>query len=204
MSHKTNFGICSLGIFLAFTIPAISFGSIAPAGVFSFDNLIPAMTSAPGVNVFDITNLTGDPDSGGYALPPDFPIFASLVFQNATLTLDTGSSTLTIPLGDIGPGPLADTSPVQFPDIMSFVSATFTATLSQTVLPLWDSSTFVANSPTVTVELLPSSGPFLQAGVDSAVIVLDNSVPEPATPFFVFVGIAVLICMKTRSCVRDV
>src|SRR5688572_12089083 len=71
-------------------------------GTLAFDELIPGATS-----VFSITNYTGDPASGGFALPPDFPSLTPVTFTNASLTIvaDGGIETI-LDLGDIGPGPL--------------------------------------------------------------------------------------------------
>lgn len=177
-----------IALLLTLTFPALAFCNFASIGVISFDNLIPP-GSGPGVNVFDISNFTGDPGLGGFALPPDFPVFTSLTFLSVSLTVDDGVSPFTIVLGDIGPGSFSPTDPVQFADTVNFVSATLTATLSQTSLLLFDSSTFNAGSPTITVQILPSSGPFLQAGTDFAVISVSDTVPEPGTWILTLIGI---------------
>lgn len=166
----------------------------APVGFLSFDSLIPG---PGGVNVFGVNNLTGDPGSGGSALPPDFPVFDSLTLLGSILelTLQDGTMQL-ISLGDIGPGSLLDGSgnppaATQFSDTANFLSAIFIATLSQTSFLLSDGSLFLAASPSVTTMLLPSSGLFLTAGADFGVIDVAPrliAVPEPATLFLVGSG----------------
>src|SRR5690349_12916398 len=71
-------------------------------GTLAYDELIRGATS-----VFSISNFTGDPASGGFALPPDFPSLTAVTFKNASLTIvaDGGVETI-LDLGDIGPGPL--------------------------------------------------------------------------------------------------
>jgi hypothetical protein len=190
---------------LAFFAPTALSANTVYVGVASFDNLIPA-GPGPGVNVFNIFNYTGDPGSGGFALPPDFPVFTNLTFLNSSLTLDDGISPFTVFLGDIGPGQLNPSEPVQFPDTTNFLSATLTATLSQTSLALFDSSIFNAFSPTLTVQILPSSGPFLQAGTDFAVISVSDapSVPEPGTVLLTFLGILAVAAVATYKTRRPI
>src|SRR5437879_5593489 len=84
-------------------LPVSSFCATINIGLISFDVLIPAGPGTPGVNVLDISNFTGDPLLGGFALPPDFPAFSSLKFLNAKATF-MGGSTLVVNLGDIAPG----------------------------------------------------------------------------------------------------
>lgn len=169
-------------IFSPMVVHAISIGYI------SFDSSIPG---PGGVNTVTINNLTGNPASGGSALPPDFPVFDSLFLTNSMVTLSSlsiGGSTVVqdFLLGDIGPGFFPDPSGIlQFPDTTNFFSATFTATLNQTSFLLSDGSTFVAASPLVSVTLLPASGSFLVAGSDLALIDVSPvnvaPVPEPGT-----------------------
>ena len=78
---------------------------------------------------FNISNFTGDPLLAGFALPPDFPVLDFLTFSNSSLTLNSGGVSTVISLGDIGPGALSPTDPVQFPDTASFSSVVFTANL---------------------------------------------------------------------------
>jgi hypothetical protein len=96
----TLFRIAAVAIgVLAFS--GISEATIINLGVISLDTLIPA-GSAPGVNVFTINNFTGDPASGGFALPPDFPVLTDAAFLNARLTVSTATSSVVINLGKPG------------------------------------------------------------------------------------------------------
>jgi hypothetical protein len=149
-------------------------------GLISYDLLIPGDTNLPGTNVFNILNLTGDPSSGGFALPPDFPVIDSLTFLNSSLTLFDGGSPIVILLGDLGPGALDPTDPVQVPAGSLFSAAVFSATLSQTQFLLSDGSTFTAGSSAVSATILPSSDTSLTAGTDFALIAV-SSVPEPSS-----------------------
>jgi hypothetical protein len=188
-------------LLLALSFPALSFCTTVYVGLITFDVLIPA-GAGPGVNVFNISNFTGDPGSGGFALPPDFPVFTGLTFLSCSLTLDDGVSPFVVPLGDLGPGSLSPTTPVEFPDFSTFLSATFTASLSQTTFLLSNTSSFTANSSTITVQLLPSSGPTLQAGTDFALIGVSDqvaSIPEPQTWVLTFLGLAACIAASRRK-----
>src|SRR4051812_17292927 len=78
--------------------PIAAFGSTNVA-LISFDLLIPGDINSPGVNVFNIANFTG-----GFSLPPDFPVLDSLELLNSSLTLMDGGSPLVILLGDLVPG----------------------------------------------------------------------------------------------------
>jgi hypothetical protein len=147
----------------------------------SFDVFIPASTTPPiqGTNAFDIFNFTG-PTFGGILGEP----FASdsLTLENASLTVTPASGApQTFNLGNLGPGESLDANGnplVQFPSMENFTSATFTATLSPTTFNLSDGSHFVA-SDTLSADLVPSSGSFLQASVDS-VVISAQPVPEPS------------------------
>jgi hypothetical protein len=157
--------------------------NVIDLGFLSFDNVIPAGPGSAGVNGFTVANLTGDPALGGFALPPSFPSLSFVTFTSATLDL-AGPLPQTLSLGDLAPGfydPF--TLGTTFPDTVSFSSATFTATLSQTVLNLPGGSSFTASSPNLTVVLSPSSGGFLTPGVDLAVISVSGTLttPEPTS-----------------------
>src|ERR1019366_312893 len=124
--------------------PTAAFCDTVNIGLISFDVFIPGDINTPGVNVFNIYNFTGDPSLGGFALPPDFPAMESLTFLSSSLTLMSGGSPLAIPLGDLGPGALSPTDPVQFPDTSLFTGAIFTATLSRTSFLLSGGGAFLA------------------------------------------------------------
>ena len=191
----------SRGLLLAALLftPQLLSADIINLGFISYDQLVPPGTG-PGVNAFDISNFTGDPLGGGFALPPDFPVYTFLTFTNASLTLNDGSPMM-IDLGAIAPGPLTPPAELQFPDTTSFSSAVFSATLSQTSLLLSDGTTFITDSPTITATILPASGPSLSPG-DFAVISTTGSVstvPEPSS--FALIGTAVL-CLFVRAKVR--
>ena len=77
-------------VLLFFLSPAAAFATLVNLGVLSFDVLIPGDVGSPGTNVFDAANLTGDPSVGGFALPPDFPVYTAVTFKNSILTLWSG------------------------------------------------------------------------------------------------------------------
>lgn len=173
-------------VLLALTALTVALAGAAHAdnvavGILSFDVLIPGDTTTPGVDAFDISNLTGDPTLGGFALPPDFPTLASLTFLNSTLTLSNGASSQIVNLGDIAPGVFSDLS-LQFVDGTPFTSAIFSATLSATSLNISGAAQdFVADSANLTATLLPTAGTGLTAGVDLVVLNVSGSFPPPPT-----------------------
>jgi hypothetical protein len=109
---------CRVLLLILILLPATALCDTISVGLISYDVLIPANGNTPGVNVFNISNLTGDPSVGGFALPPDFPVLDSLTFLS--LTLATGGPPQVIQLGNLGPGPLSPTDLVQLPDTSLF------------------------------------------------------------------------------------
>lgn len=119
--------------------PTTSRADTVNLGVVSLAMLIPGDVG-PGVNAFAISNLTGEPGSGGFALPPDFPVLDLLRFLSSSLTLFGGTAPLTVTLGDLGPGDFDPSGLLEFPDTTLFTSARFTPTLSRTTFLLADGS----------------------------------------------------------------
>jgi hypothetical protein len=138
-------------------------------GTFSFDEVNPGAT-----NGFTINNFTFS-----FALPPDFPVTDSIVFQNAQVTLTDGNGMALTPilLGDGGPG--GTLSPT-FLSTDLFQSAEFMATLNVSTFGLSDGSVFLADTNAIDTLLSPSSGSTLTAGVDLAVISVTGRVQSPA------------------------
>jgi len=170
----------------------------APIGLVSFDSLIPG---PDGVNAFNIGNFTGP-----FSLEPDFPVTDSLTLLNATLTtIAEDGSTTSFDLGDIGPGFLDG---LQFADTATFLSATFTATLSSVSFQLADGSTFLAASNLVSVNLLPGVGTLLSAGDFVVIDVLEattpppSAVPEPSTLLLVGSGVLAGMGVRRRAVVK--
>jgi len=184
---------------LCATGPASEAATI-PVGFITFDELIPADQGNPGVNSFTIANLTGDPGTGGFALPPDFPVLTELTFLNASLTLFGTGAPSVIPLGSIGPGFLSPAS-LQFPDTEQFTSAQFNAILSPTTFQLDGGGSFNASS-SVSAALFPAFGDFLSPGLDFALIEANEAgsadVPEPAAYTLFTLGIACLTLVRRR------
>lgn len=169
-------------------------------GLISFDILNPSTSDSPQVDAFEITNFTGDPDSGGFDLPPDFPIETPLTFTLSTLTLVDSGGTHVIPLGDIGPGPLAPPDSLQFPDSDVFTSATFAATLDQVNLLFFDGSTGTALTAEVQATLFPSIGNSLVAGTDLVPLTVDiQNIPETDTFALGAMGLAAVLVWNRRK-----
>lgn len=175
-----------------------------PIGTLSFDSFIPE------VNAFNISNYTGDPAVGGYSLPPDLPVFDGLTLIGSYIDIITDNGSQTISLGDISPGPLLDPSgnpllSLQYLETENILSATLSGQLSMTSFYLYDGSLFNADSDLFSVLLNPSSGGYLTAGLDLAVIDIagqtTTSVPEPATILLMASGIGMIAVYRIK---RDV
>lgn len=175
-----NLTVVALGVCL---LSGPARAGIVRIGTLSFDTFIPGDTNSPGINAFNLSNLTGI-----FSLPPDFPVADPLTLLSASLKLTFGDlSQEILTLGDIGPGFLLDSSgnPVaQVPGDRIFASAEFTATLSQGTFALSDGTFFTADSTLLDVLLEPSSGPTLNADADQTTITVSGSnqtaVPEPS------------------------
>ena len=173
------FATCAL-----FLVPVRAHAATVSIGTLSFDTFIPSAPGSPGINAFNLSNLTGS-----FSLPPDFPVMDDLTFQGATLTLNpVAQEKRVLHLGDIGPGFLLDSdgNPVmQVPSNQDFASAEFTAMLSALVFNLSDGTSFAAGSTAIDVLLLPSAGQVLEADTDQATITASTApqttVPEPAS-----------------------
>jgi PEP-CTERM motif len=189
-----RFGVC---IALAILCSVMARAASVNLGIVSYDVLIPGSTNSPGVEVFDFSNFTG-----AFDLPPDFPVATSLNFDSMSLMLTGPGGTQVISLGNLPPGPLANTSSVQFPSTDVFWSATLAFTLSSTDLTLYNGTTFQASSSAQTL-LLPSSGASLVAGTDFAVISVASpsvaSTPEPNAFALVSLGLAAVCAWRRRG-----
>ena len=191
MKRRLFIGISVITILLTASVP-LSATAIA-IGTLSFDQFIPGSGNSPGVNAINMWNLTGDPGTGGFSLPPDFPVSTFLTFDSSQLVLQGSMGLTTITLGSVVPGPLLDSGGnplLQFPDTDTFQSISFTAVLSQTSLLLSDGS-HVTVLPSISLVLSHSDGSNLLPGVDQGVIVA-NSVPEPQTLLIFGAGVVFL------------
>ena len=83
-------------------------------------------------------------------------------------------------VGTIDPGSVQFAG-LQFPDSQLLTDALFQATLSTTTFTI-SGQTYLAASNVVTADLLPSSGPDLQAGLDFALINIEASPIVAPTP----------------------
>lgn len=170
---------------ITFLAPSLLRADVFNLGVVSFVTAIPGALGLAGVNTFDIDNFTGDPITGGFALPPDFPSLTAVTFKNSSLTVQIGNTKQVILLGDIGPGTLDFfTIPaLGFPDFTQISSATFTTTLDVQSQLLADGSIFQDNSAQISTLLTDSSAGVLVADSDSNLITVSNvllATPEPA------------------------
>lgn len=190
----------ALFVFLAFTTNARA--GLVNLGVINFSTLIPANPPDPGVNAFSIGNFTGDPGSGGFALPPDFNVYTPVTFLNSTLTIVIGGVSQDIPLGDLAPG-FHNPASLEFSSDTLFDSATFTATLSTTSLTLDDASSVTAASDELSVTLSPTAAGTLTADIDLAVITAETidpetGVPEPSTTLLLTAGLLTLALRRRQ------
>ena len=181
-------------------------GAVLDVGVLSFDILIPP-EAGPGVNAFSITNLTGDPATGGSALPPAFPVVSPIQFLNSSLSLIGPTGATVIPLGDLGPGANNPAS-LEFADFEAFASVTFAFSLNDLVLTTDDGRTFLAPSQSVLVTLLAADGLNLAAGLESTLIQIEAEetavvvVPEPSGLIVFGLSTAALAAMRRYGLVQ--
>ena len=162
-----------------------------PIGQISFDVAIPTLLGLPGVNSFDLTNLTG----GSITAPS--PGVIDLITLSGQLTLvESGGGTQNITFTSVGLGT------IDLFDVASDVqilSATLTGTLDQTLVtlnggtsPVTLSSSFVVTDPfNGAIGLTACDGTnTCSQGVLSATI------PEPGTLLLLGSGISVLLFLK--------
>jgi hypothetical protein len=161
-------------------------GDSVDVGVLSFNALNPGSGGSPGVNDFEIDNLTGPI----FSLPPDFPLIDSVTFGGLQLSLTGSEGMQTVTVGDTGPG-FNTPSSLQFLDSTTFSEVVLQATLSQTSFTLSDGTMFLADSNSLVATLNPSAGPSLIPGVDFVLLSVSGSVtsavPEPYGASFMFI-----------------
>jgi hypothetical protein len=186
---------------LLFVFPAASFADSIGIGLISFDTLSPG-PDGTDVNVFNITNQTGEPTLDG------FPVLDPLIFflnSKLTLLFLDGTSQV-IDLGSIGPGGLDPPQELQFAVSTLFTSAIFTATLSQSVLHLDNGDLFIPDSLDFSAELVPlipgaetlTPGDLAVFTVSGRSIPPETTVPEPRSMPFLVTGLVALVALKMR------
>jgi hypothetical protein len=172
--------VCAMALAL---LSADAMATTILIGTLSYDTFIPGNAASPGINAFDISNLTGSFD-----LPPDFPVSDILAFQSATLTVTFSDlSQEVFALGTVNSGFLLDASGnpvIQVPGNQTFASAEFTAALSLPTFALADGTIVDASSTSIDAVLLPSAGATLVADTDQTTIgvsAVPATTPEPAS-----------------------
>lgn len=184
-----------------FTVVPTASPASVNIGALSYDTFIAPGGGSPGVDAFDIADLTG-----AFNLPPDFPSADDVTLANAILTLTASDTSQEVfDLGDIGPGFLLDgggNPVVQVPCDAMFVSAEFTASLLPTMFGLTDGTIFSADTTMLDVVLLPSAGTTLIVDVDQVVFTVNGTIssptPEPRVEFLAIIGC--LACLIRSGC----
>ena len=163
--------LAALLFVLTLALPARAAAMSIPIGVVVFDTLI---AGPDGTNAFFISNLTG-----GFALPPDFPVASPLVFGSPLLEwIGPAGSPFNFGNVGIGPGAHDPESQIQFPDTVAFVSARFTAVLNQAIFTLTDGRLFQVTSTSIAADLVNPAGAL--APTDFAILSVEaNEITEP-------------------------
>jgi hypothetical protein len=162
--------------------------AVTPIGVLSFDSF------QDGLNAVSVWNLTGDPATGGFALPPDFPIYTPLTFLASSITVFQASSSQIFFLGDLGPGFYTPPELV-FSNLLNISSIALTATLDTSQLTRADGTNF-STATDLTVYLTPSSGSYLNPGDLSVISAVQTSAvqtPEPRSGLILCAALLLLI-----------
>jgi PEP-CTERM motif len=184
--------------FILVTSNSLHADTIVSLGILSYDSLIPGSPGAPGVNGFSIGNFTGNPSAGGFALPPSFDVYTALTFTNSALTLNQGTSSTVVALGDIGPGFFIDSlGLLQFSDTTLFSSAVFSTTLSPAAFTLSDGTILSFRSQTINLTLSPSFGGSLLPGDLAVISAAAVVVPEPGTLLLFGTAAGLLLLRKS-------
>jgi hypothetical protein len=169
-----------------------------PVGLVVFDVFLGGPDGTTG---FFVSNLTGDPATGGFALPPDFPVATSIVFDAPSLDwIGPAGSPFDFAGAGIGPGNLDPAPAIQFPDTTMISSATFTALLSAPLFQLTDGRVFQAASASISA-ILSNAGGALVPG-DFAVLSVEADevtavdAPEPAALTLLGAGLIAAACRR--------
>jgi hypothetical protein len=194
-----------LPLLLAFPNRTYATPLTVTVGTFSFDEFIPAADTTPGVDAFNVVNLTDlglDLDGNGVVAP-------ALSFLNLVATLIDASGSTQTTLGNLAANSVlvdaTGASPLLFPDTQLFTSAVLAGTIEGFTAQLADGSVFTAALSPFTVTLLPSNGSSLVAGTDFASITITGDVsspapvPEPSTLILFTAGSAAALFRKSRS-----
>lgn len=190
---KSLAALATLSLSLTFAAPRDAGATTIAVGVVSFDTFI---IGPDGTNAFFISNFTGDPSSGGFALPPDFPVATPLVFTAPHLEwIGVAGSPFNFGGVGIAPGPHDPEPQIQFPDTAALLSARFTASLSQAIFQLTDGRFFAATSTALDVLLTNPAGAlapgdFVVLAVEANEVTQPTEVPEPASLTLVAAGLA--------------
>lgn len=187
---------------------AVALGGVCSAGqlavgVLSFEIVVPDAPNSPGVVGLSILNLTGDPLLGGSAIPPDFRIYSELTLQNVLISVLLSSGTQDIPLPDLPPG--THTPPeLQFASTVEIQSITLQALLNAVDVALDDGSPATIQSAAVLSTLGPSSGIYLQAGIDLQTVQVEaqiqtTPIPEPGAVWLCGSGLVAFGLLRWRS-----
>jgi hypothetical protein len=144
-----------------------------------------------------VDNFTGDPGYGGFASPPDYPVYTPLRLDNPDLTYTTLDSNgalveTTLNLDPIFPGPLDPGELLVFDLSTVFQSISFTASIFPDTFTV-DSLRYQASNTSATASLANPDGsplqPFQSADmvVNADPVSVPVEVPEP--------GMAVLMAL---------
>lgn len=193
-----GFALVSLVVFCA---QAASADSI-PIGVVAFNEFIPASSPVPGLNTFDIANLTGG------LLAPAPGLATVEIFNGSLLLTFSDGSTQSFAITGLSPFPLIPgfNPTAIFSSDTLFLSAVLTGTLDVTFVQLNDGTT-TNLVETFSATLNPLAGDtFLAPCTFGSTLcaqapIVAAPVPEPGTIFLLGMGMAVY-CVRRQKMLK--
>jgi hypothetical protein len=154
-----------------------------------------------------VDNFTGDPDLGGFAISPEYPVYTPMRLDNPSVTYTTLDSNgtpveITVNLDPIFPGPLNPPDFLFFDSSVVFQSILFTASIFPDTFTA-SSQMYQASDVTASALLANPDGSPLQFFQNADIVVNGNPVPvdtpEPGPGLLLALGLCLCRMAVPRS-----